>query len=577
MADDVTQRMNYFDHQFLRVDDFSQEQSYQLDRRRRHNRLLHVWGIAEGLTLTAANGATGVTVQPGTAIDGAGREIVLANVSSAVDLSGHAGKVVYVTIAYGEELSDPTSDAGVQGNRRWTETPKIEISETPPAQQDQQLILGRVTLDNNSRSTGKADDGDGQNQRRLAGVVAGDLQANSLTLTNPEVAPDASPRFQADRNGFVQASGPFGPLKIQGDLGVAKSVGIGTLDTPKARLEVAGDVVVSGNSNVTMGRALLMMGRTDQSNPTANEVIGAIGFISNDGLNGQLSFRNRHGFELLDRQAEVPDLAYDFDSQEYADLKVRVLRTASCAILGPLSADAENTTSPRFPLDVAGEGRMRVRSGSNGSAGIMFYQTSTSSAEKPADRAFVGMNNYNTVGFWSSVAGISWGLLMDITKGRVRIGPDPTNQTIKTAWESSPIGSLNVAGNLYVAGPASKVDGPSWTVLSDLALKKNVKAVDDALNTLTRLRGVTFEWKRPEHHGNQTGPVMGLIAQEVEEVLPDWVTSDPEGTKLLTMRGFEALTIEACKELKSQLETERARNEELETRIRALEHLAVAP
>jgi len=560
MADDVTQRMNYFDHQFLRVDDFSQEQSYQLDRRRRHNRLLHVWGIAEGLTLTAANGATGVTVQPGTAIDGAGREIVLANVSSAVDLSGHAGKVVYVTIAYGEELSDPTSDAGVQGNRRWTETPKIEISETPPAQQDQQLILGRVTLDNNSRSTGKADDGDGQNQRRLAGVVAGDLRANSLTLTNPEVAPDTSPRFQADRNGFVQASDPFGPLTVRGNFAVEKDVGIGTLDAPKARLEVAGDVLVSGNSNVTMGRALLTMGRTDNSEGPAFEVTAALAFKGSTW--GQLSYRDRYGFELVDRTQDSLDLTYAYGSKPYADLTLRTLRATSNAVIGSLSRDA----ATYIPLDVAGEGRMRVRSGSNGSAGIMFYQTSTVSGENPADRAFVGMNNYNTIGFWSAVSGIGWGLLMDITKGRVRIGPDPTDSGLKTQWESSVLGSLYLAGDAYKG-----TTGGAFHFPSDLALKKNVKSVDGALDTLTRLRGVTFEWKTPENHGNQTGPLMGLIAQEVEEVLPGWVTSGAGGTRFLKIVGFEALAIEACKELKSRLDSERSRNEKLETRIQALE------
>ena len=69
------------------------------------------------------------------------------------------------------------------------------------------------------------------------------------------------------------------------------------------------------------------------------------------------------------------------------------------------------------------------------------------------------------------------------------------------------------------------------------------------LDKLLQLRGVTFEWKEPEKQGNLTGTQMGLIAQEVEEVFPEWVGTQEDGGKTLTIRGFEALTIEALREL----------------------------
>jgi hypothetical protein len=96
-----------------------------------------------------------------------------------------------------------------------------------------------------------------------------------------------------------------------------------------------------------------------------------------------------------------------------------------------------------------------------------------------------------------------------------------------------------------------------------------------ALENLSRLRGVSFEWKEPEKQGNLTGPQMGLIAQEVEEVLPEWISTDPSGYKNLTVRGFEALVVEAFKELKAENDATRtkcnAENDELRTRIEALE------
>ena len=54
--------------------------------------------------------------------------------------------------------------------------------------------------------------------------------------------------------------------------------------------------------------------------------------------------------------------------------------------------------------------------------------------------------------------------------------------------------------------------------------------------------------------GNLSGPQLGLIAQEVEKTFPEWVSSDPGGYKELTIRGFEALIVEALRELKNEVE-----------------------
>jgi hypothetical protein len=72
------ERVNYFDRQFLRVEDFTDEQGYQIAMRRRHNLSHHTWGIVKGLEPTIIDG--GLYVLPGLAIDGFGRELVLDTV-----------------------------------------------------------------------------------------------------------------------------------------------------------------------------------------------------------------------------------------------------------------------------------------------------------------------------------------------------------------------------------------------------------------------------------------------------------------------------------------------------------------
>ena len=63
--------------------------------------------------------------------------------------------------------------------------------------------------------------------------------------------------------------------------------------------------------------------------------------------------------------------------------------------------------------------------------------------------------------------------------------------------------------------------------------------------------------------GNLTGLQMGLIAQEVEAVFPQWVSTSPDGYKEITISGFEALTIEALRELQAEIETLKIRLDKL--------------
>lgn len=134
---------------------------------------------------------------------------------------------------------------------------------------------------------------------------------------------------------------------------------------------------------------------------------------------------------------------------------------------------------------------------------------------------------------------------------------------------TTPLADLDVNGTLRVTG--NVVTLGDFIDLSDSELKKNVESIEGALETLLRLRGVTYEWKEPGRHATPAGQQLGMIAQEVEEVLPQWVVLDPEGNKGLTYRGFEALVVEAVRELKEENDELRTKNSELEARLEAIE------
>jgi len=143
------------------------------------------------------------------------------------------------------------------------------------------------------------------------------------------------------------------------------------------------------------------------------------------------------------------------------------------------------------------------------------------------------------------------------------------------------IGTDDPAGHqLAVNGSAAKPGGGSWSVYSDVRLKKNIKPLRGALDRLLKLRGVTFEYKDPDATIALPGVQTGLIAQEVEEVFPEWVDEDANGYKYVTVHGLEALLVEALRELREQRITDtstlQAEADELRTRLARLERVVNA-
>ena len=125
------------------------------------------------------------------------------------------------------------------------------------------------------------------------------------------------------------------------------------------------------------------------------------------------------------------------------------------------------------------------------------------------------------------------------------------------------------------ADAAVKPGSDRWTVFSDRRLKQKIQPLQNPLEKLLGLHGVTFEWRNPQTGGGHVGPQMGLIADEVASVFPGWVGVGPGGYRTLTISGFEALTAEALRQLRTEddreIEALQVRNAELRARVEKLE------
>ena len=133
-------RVRYFSGQVLSAADFRDEQQYWLERQRRHNRLLHGWGIVTGLAVTV-NGNT-VTVAPGLALDPVGREV---DVSVPLDVAVTAGGAPqWVVLSYCERDADPlpSLDGEAPEPSRIEEGASLTLEATVPADS---VAIGRLT------------------------------------------------------------------------------------------------------------------------------------------------------------------------------------------------------------------------------------------------------------------------------------------------------------------------------------------------------------------------------------------------------------------------------------------------
>jgi len=208
----ATKRLNYFDHQFLVEADFTAQQNYHLNMRRHLNRVLHTFGIAEGLEVSKTTNKV-VTVRPGTAIDRDGREMLLET-NRVIDLSDAVqfppGATVTIIATYRDTPSDPSTATGAVGNTRITEEAVITAVRTTPATDGSVIRLAAFTLDAAGNIPGTINDLlDGGVRQRVGtrGIEQGLLSIDGVS--NPGgnidlIASDAISIFPEDANNRIR-------------------------------------------------------------------------------------------------------------------------------------------------------------------------------------------------------------------------------------------------------------------------------------------------------------------------------------------------------------------------------------
>tara|TARA_R110002096_G_scaffold326134_1_gene520024 strand:+ start:6325 stop:8664 length:2340 start_codon:yes stop_codon:yes gene_type:complete len=151
------------------------------------------------------------------------------------------------------------------------------------------------------------------------------------------------------------------------------------------------------------------------------------------------------------------------------------------------------------------------------------------------------------------------------SNANLSIGTDGTSE-----WGSLILSKSNIAGQSNQE--TINIDGNSGNISisgvydqsSDVRLKKDIQTLDNALEKTLKMRGVSYNWKSDVSNEN---PQIGVIAQEVEKIYPEFVHTDEGGMKSVNYAQMTAVLIEAVKALNVEIQELKTDNLSLQAKL----------
>jgi len=100
---------------------------------------------------------------------------------------------------------------------------------------------------------------------------------------------------------------------------------------------------------------------------------------------------------------------------------------------------------------------------------------------------------------------------------------------------------------------AKRIDRADTLPSSDINLKKNITPIKNSLDKILQLSGYEFDFIDKKYYGYLKQHQIGLIAQEVQKVIPEIVGKTSDGTLGVSYQHLTAVLIEAIKEQQEQI------------------------
>ena len=358
-----------------------------------------------------------------------------------------------------------------------------------------------------------------------------------------------------------------------------------TAGSERMKIDSTGDVAIGSRGTNPMGLSMVgtVLALTEQTNVASFQMDGnqaaRIDMGSGPGTRQFVIYTDTSNYSSLERKDQKPILFATNNTERFRidasgnvgvgtsspshTLTVNSGSTAVSAKLittgatGYLQLDNSGGSSgilsdgDDLAIFTTSSGTERLRIGDNG-----FIKLPSKVAFSGTGDAGLGHHTNNYMYIYGGTAGL---ILQDNSGGSNRVLLRDTN-TIEFETNGSARMSLDSTGNLVVSGNVTAYGSPS-----DIRLKENVEVIDNAVDKVKQLKGITYDLKSD---GNR---LTGLIAQDLEKVLPEAVYTakdlETEEEHLAIRYGNTVgLLVEAIKEQQEQIEVLTAKVKELEAK-----------
>lgn len=128
-------------------------------------------------------------------------------------------------------------------------------------------------------------------------------------------------------------------------------------------------------------------------------------------------------------------------------------------------------------------------------------------------------------------------------------------------------------GSSGVLAITGAINSNGTVVTSDLKFKKNITQIENSLDKIIKINGVSYDWKQEEYKDMNFDSRIhyGVIAQDIEKVIPELVTESNNGNKSVAYTELIPILIEAMKEQQKTIENQKKEMEELKVKVQRLE------
>lgn len=251
-------------------------------------------------------------------------------------------------------------------------------------------------------------------------------------------------------------------------------------------------------------------------------------------------------------ELQSPSSATDAANKSYVDTAISNLVNGASASFDTLK-EIQNAMATDAELSAAingltiGNGTMTISAGSGITGGGSFTANQTGSSSVTISHGDTSSVSNLSASGRRYVTGLTFdgaGHVTGYSTGTETVVNTDTNTTYTAGNGLTLSGTQFLMSGSYSGNFTATGD---ITAYSDDSLKTNVQVIDGALGRVEAIRGVTFE--RIEDGSVSTG----VIAQELEAVLPEAVKTDAHGVRHVAYGNITGLLIEAVKELSAQV------------------------